>query len=47
MTNHSDVVKWYEELFCSVVDTHKIGFGYPDLTIGCSGLTEPRRGQDG
>jgi hypothetical protein len=38
--NHADVVKWYQDCFCSVVDTHKLGFGFPDLVIGCAGLTE-------
>lgn len=38
--NHHDVVKWYEECFCSVVELHKVGFGCPDLLIGAAGLTE-------
>lgn len=38
--NHSAIVKWYEELFVSVVELHKVGFGCPDLMVGCSGLTE-------
>jgi hypothetical protein len=38
--NHGDVVSSYEQLFCSVVDLHAVGFGCPDLMIGCSGLTE-------
>jgi hypothetical protein len=38
--NHADVVGWYEELFCSVVDTHALGFGFPDLVVGIAGRTE-------
>lgn len=36
--NHADVVGWYEELYCSVADTHIVGFGFPDLVIGIAGL---------
>lgn len=39
-SNHSEVVGWYEELFCSVVDLHEVGFGCPDLMIGLAGRTE-------
>ena len=38
--NHAEIVKYYEDLYCSVHDAHKLGFGFPDLVIGCSGLTE-------
>lgn len=38
--NQSMVVKWYEELFVSVVLLDKVGSGCPDLMIGCAGLTE-------
>lgn len=31
--NHGDVTKWYEELFCRVVDTHKVGGGAGDLVV--------------
>lgn len=38
--NHSDIVKFYEQLFCSVVELHKVGGGCPDLLIGCQQVTE-------
>jgi metal-dependent hydrolase (beta-lactamase superfamily II) len=38
--NHRKIVDWYEELYCSVVDTHELGFGFPDLVVGCAGRTE-------
>jgi len=37
---HDDVIGWYEELFCSVIDLHTIGGGKPDLLIGCAGCDE-------
>lgn len=36
--NHEDVRKWYEALFVHVVDTHALGFGFPDFVISCSGV---------
>lgn len=38
--NHSEVRGWYEELYCSVVDLHGVGFGCPDLLIGLAGRSE-------
>lgn len=38
--NHSEVIGWYEELYCSVVDLHKCGGGVPDLLVGCAGRSE-------
>lgn len=38
--NQTEVAGWYEELFCSVVDLHGVGFGCPDLMIGLAGRTE-------
>lgn len=38
--NQPQIVALYEALGCSVVDTHGLGFGYPDLTIGIGGVTE-------
>lgn len=35
--NHGEIVKAYEALFCSVVDTSKIGGGFPDLVVGIAG----------
>ena len=37
---HEEVVSWYEELYCSVVDLHTLGHGIPDLLVGCVGLCE-------
>lgn len=31
--NHSVVIGWYEELYCRVVDTHKVGGGFGDLVV--------------
>ena len=30
----------YRDAGCSVVDLHGVGFGCPDLMIGCAGRTE-------
>jgi hypothetical protein len=38
--NHAELAKVYEELFCSVIDTHALGFGFPDLVVGFAGQTE-------
>lgn len=38
--NHEEVKGWYEEMFCSVVDLHILGFGCPDFLIGCAGRSE-------
>lgn len=38
--NHAQVVSWYQELFCSVVDLHGVGFGCPDLLVGLAGRSE-------
>lgn len=31
--NHAEIVKAYEELYCQVKDTHKVGGGFPDLVV--------------
>lgn len=38
--NHATVKRWYESLYCSVVDTHSLGLGFPDLVVGVAGQTE-------
>ena len=38
--NHAEVKGWYEELYCSVVDLHGVGFGCPDLLVGLAGHTD-------
>lgn len=37
--NHQDVVKWYRQLGCTVVDCADMALGHPDLLIGCAGVT--------
>ena len=37
--NHGEIAKAYEAMFCSVIDLHKVGFGCPDLLIGCAGIS--------
>jgi|HubBroStandDraft_5_1064220.scaffolds.fasta_scaffold21057_5 hypothetical protein len=39
-SNHSEVVGWYEELYCSVVDTHELGGGMGDLLVGIAGVND-------
>lgn len=39
-SNHDDVVGWYGELFCSVLELAGVGFGCPDILVGCSGRSE-------
>jgi VRR-NUC domain len=31
--NHGDVTSWYESLYCTVVDSHSLGFGFPDIIV--------------
>jgi hypothetical protein len=37
--NHGEVAQFYRDLGCSVADTSAAGFGFPDITIGCVGIT--------
>lgn len=37
--NHSQIVKAFRDLGCSVFDTSRIGQGFPDLVIGKRGIT--------
>jgi len=37
--NHNEVVAAFEEVFCSVFDAAPMGFGFPDLVVGCAGIT--------
>ena len=39
-SNQSQVIGWYEELYCSVVDLHEMGSGVPDLLVGFSGVSD-------
>jgi hypothetical protein len=36
-SNHSEIAKWYEDAYCSVLDLSHVGFGCPDLAIGVGG----------
>jgi hypothetical protein len=36
-SNHGEIVKRYEEMFCNVLDLHKLGFGCPDILVAFSG----------
>lgn len=38
--NHDELVADYRATGCSVFETNGVGFGFPDLVIGCSGRTE-------
>jgi len=38
--NQAPIVATYRALGCSVVDTSALGFGMPDLLVGCVGITE-------
>jgi hypothetical protein len=38
--NHAELAKVYEEMFCSIVDTSGVGFGFPDAVAGVMGRTE-------
>jgi hypothetical protein len=38
--NQPEVIVWYEQLGCSVVDLGAMGGGLPDLLIGCAGVTD-------
>jgi hypothetical protein len=31
--NHGEIVAAYEELYCLVIDTHKVGGGFGDLVV--------------
>jgi hypothetical protein len=39
--NHGEIVKAYEELYCGVIDTHGLGYGFPDILIHLSGYCAP------
>jgi VRR-NUC domain len=31
--NHGEITKAYQELYCTVQDTHGVGHGFPDLVV--------------
>lgn len=35
-----EIIGWYTELWCSVVDLHGVGFGCPDVLVGTSGIND-------
>ncbi len=39
--NHAEIVKAFEDMFCGVVDTSALGFGYPDITVHFAGFCAP------
>jgi hypothetical protein len=39
--NHAEIVKAFEDMFCGVVDTSKLGFGFPDITVHFAGYCCP------
>ena len=47
--NHAAIVKAYKDCYCSVFETHHVGFGFPDLIIGVGGVTclVEIKGEDG
>lgn len=38
-SNQQDVVGWYRDLGCTVIDCADLALGHPDLLIGCAGIT--------
>jgi len=38
--NHGALSALYEQLGCSVIDSHSLGFGFPDAVVGLIGRTE-------
>ena len=38
--NQSELARLYEELYCSVLDTHELGGGMGDLLIGVAQITD-------
>jgi len=40
-SNHDELVQVYESLHCGVIDTHEMGFGFPDLLLHFSGYCAP------
>lgn len=37
--NHDDIAETFEQLGCSVLHTHEVGGGFPDMVIGLVGIT--------
>lgn len=40
--NQAEVVAAYREMGCSVFEANSVGFGFPDLVVGCLNRTELR-----
>ena len=38
--NAAELMKLYRDLGCTTVDTHALGFGFPDCVVGLVGATE-------
>ena len=39
--NHHSIVATYEQLGCGVIDTHGMGFGFPDIVVHFAGYCAP------
>ncbi len=39
--NHHSIVATYEQLGCGVIDTHGLGFGFPDILVHFLGYCAP------
>ena len=37
--NHAQIARAFSDLGCSVFSTHTVGDGFPDLVVGCNGVT--------
>jgi hypothetical protein len=40
-SNHQEIVKAFEDMYCEVIDTHKLGFGFPDILIAFANFCVP------
>ena len=38
--NQLEIMGYYTELWCGVVDTHGVGGGFGDLVVGTAGITD-------
>lgn len=38
-SNHADVKRWFEQLYCKVADTADLGDSFPDLVVSRRGIT--------
>ncbi len=38
--NHADVIRWFRDLGCEVVDLANVGKGVPDILVGIDGVDQ-------